>query len=103
MATEAAVPVLARDQLAVRHVERLALEVEILVASRARGGGHGDTHARVLAVARRTILGAERGARLGEPRLKKAMHGMGVLLARVAVGALRVGDPVVAERGVGRA
>jgi hypothetical protein len=80
-----------------RHVERLALEVEILVAGRAGRGRHGDTHAAMLAVTGHAGFRAELGARLGESRLEEAMHGMRILLALMAVCALRVADALMAE------
>src|SRR5262249_11692633 len=100
MAAHAGLPLLARNQLAVRHVERLALEVEILVATRAGSRRHGDAHAGVLAMAPDAGVDAERRSRLREARLEEAMHGMRVLLAPVAGRALLVADPLVAERGV---
>src|SRR5215468_8658754 len=100
MEAHAGLPLLARNQLAVRHVERLALEVEILVAARAGGRRHGDAHAGVLAVAADAGVDAERRSRLREARLEEAMHRMRVLLAPVAGRALFVADPLVAERGV---
>src|SRR5262245_10912741 len=100
VATETGLPVLARDQLAVRDVERLALEVEILVAGGAGGRRHGDAHAGVLAVAADAGVDAERRARLRKARLEEAMHRMRILLAPVTARALLVADALVAERGV---
>jgi hypothetical protein len=100
VAAEAGVPVLAGDELAVRHVERLALEVEIPVAGRAGRGRHRDAHTGVLAMTGHAGVRAERCACLGEPRLEEAMHRMGILLAGMAVRALRVADALMAERGI---
>src|SRR5262245_1100277 len=94
---ETGIPLCARNQLAVRDVERIAPELEVLVAGGAGGGGHGDTFAGVLAMAGRAGLRAELGARLRESRLEEAMHGMGILLARMTIDALRVGDTAMAE------
>src|SRR5262245_65015403 len=87
---ETGIPLCTRNQLAVRDVERIAPELEVLVAGGAGGGGHGDAFSGVLAMAGRAGLRAELGARLRESRLEEAMHGMGILLARMTIDALRV-------------
>src|SRR5262245_55457923 len=97
MAAEARIPRLAGDQIAVRDVERIALEIEVLVAGDAGGGGHGDAHALVLAMAGHAGCRAELRARFREPRLEEAVHGMRILLARVAIDALRVAHAAMAE------
>src|SRR5262245_52759905 len=98
---ETGIPLCARNQLAVRDVERIAPELEVLVAGGAGGGGHGDTFAGVLAMAGRAGLRAELGARLRESRLEEAMHGMGILLARMTIDELRVGDAPMAGCHIG--
>src|SRR5215471_14166103 len=100
MAAHAGLPVLARDQLAVRHVERLALEVEILVAGGAGGRRHGDAHAGVLTMAADAGVDAKRGTRLRKARLEETMHRMRVLLARMAGRALLIANARVAEGDV---
>src|SRR5262249_19233555 len=103
MAAEAARPLLARNQLAMRNVERLALEIEIPVASSARGRNHGDPHPLVLAMAGGAGLDAERGAGLGESRLEEAVHRVRILVAHMTGGALLVPDRLRSEGGVGGA
>jgi hypothetical protein len=100
MAAETGIPLLARDQVAVRDVERIAPELEVLVAGDAGGGGHGDPYAGMLAMAGRAGVRAELGASLRESRLKEAMDGMRILFARMAIHALRVAHAGMAERNI---
>lgn len=101
MTTKATGPFLSHDQFAMRNVERVALEFEILMARCAGRGNHGGSYAFVLAMAGYAGFCAEFGARLGKPRLKESMHRVGILIAGVTSGALLVSDGGVAECGVG--
>src|SRR5262249_50368050 len=101
MTAEATGPFLSRDQFAMRNVERVALEFEILVARCAGRGYHGGSYAFVLAMAGHAGFCAEFGASLGKSRLEESMHGVGILIARVTTGAWLVGEGGVADRGVG--
>src|SRR5262245_13082283 len=101
MTTKATGPFLSRDQFAMRNVERVALEFEILVARCAGRGYHGGSYAFVLAMAGHAGFCAEFGASLGKSRLKESMHGVGILIAGVTTGALLVTDGGLAECGVG--
>ena len=101
MTAKATGPFLSRDQFAMRNVERVALEFEILVARCAGRGYHGGSYAFVLAMAEHAGFCAEFGASLGKSWLKESMHGVGILIPRVTTGALFVSNGGVAECGVG--
>jgi hypothetical protein len=101
MTAEATGPFLSGDQFAMRNVERVALEFEILMALGAGRGNHGDSYAFVLAMAGHTGFCAEFGACLEKSRLKKSMHRVGILIAGVTSGALLVTDGGVAKYGIG--
>jgi hypothetical protein len=101
MTAEATGPFLSRDQFAMRNVERVALEFDILMALCAGRGNHGDSHAFVLAMAGYAGFCAKFGACLEKSRLKKSMHRVGILIAGMTTGALLVTDGGVAKCGVG--
>ena len=103
MTAEATGPFLSRDQFAMRNVERVALEFDILMALCAGRGNHGDSHALVLAMAGYAGFCAKFGACLEKSRLKKSMHRVGILIAGVTSGALLVTDGGVAKYGIGGA
>ena len=101
MTAEATGPFLSRDQFAMRNVERVALDFEILMARCAGRGNHSDPYAFVLAMAGHAGFCAELGARFRKSRLKESMHRVGIMIAGVTTGALLVTDGDVAECGVG--
>jgi len=103
MTTKATGPFLSRDQLAMRNVERVELEFEILMARCAGRGNQGGSYAFVLAMAGYAGFYAELSARLGKSRLKESMHRVGILIAGVTSGALLVTDRGVAKYGIGGA
>ena len=75
MTAETGIPLSPRDQVAMRDVERIAPDIEVLVAGDAGRGSHGDPYARVLAMAGRAGICAELGARLRESRLEERCTG----------------------------
>ena len=101
MTAEATGPFLWRDQFAMRNVERVALEFDILMALCAGLGSHGDSHAFVLAMAGYAGFCTKFGASLEKSRLKKSMHRVGILIAGMTTGALLVTDGGMTKCGVG--